>query len=85
MTSSTSSSETDPGWGRSLLACLGTLIGAALLVLALMVAVDPYDSGKLGLLGIDTASTIGSPKSRPRAAPGIRISMLPSWAIRQRR
>jgi hypothetical protein len=53
MSSSTSSSETDPGWGRSLLACLGTLIGAALLVLALMVAVDPYDSGKLGLLGID--------------------------------
>src|SRR4051812_26051287 len=53
MTSSISSSETDPGWGRSLLACLGTLIGAALLVLALMVVVDPYDSGKLGLLGID--------------------------------
>jgi hypothetical protein len=36
-----------------LLACLGTLIGAALLVLALMVLVDPYDSGKLGLLGIE--------------------------------
>lgn len=53
MSSSTSSSDTDPGWGRSLLACLGTLAGAALLVLALMVAVDPYDSGKLGLLGID--------------------------------
>lgn len=35
------------------MACLGTLIGAALLVLALMVVVDPYDSGKLGLLGID--------------------------------
>lgn len=53
MSSSISSSDTDPGWGRSLLACLGTLIGAALLVLALMVLVDPYDSGKLGLLGID--------------------------------
>lgn len=53
MTSSISSSETDPGWGKSLKACLGTLIGAALLVLALMVLVDPYDSGKLGLLGID--------------------------------
>lgn len=53
MSSSTSSSDTDPGWGRSLIACLGTLIGAALLVLALMVLVDPYDSGKLGLLGID--------------------------------
>lgn len=32
---------------------MGTLIGAAMLVLALMVVVDPYDSGKLGLLGID--------------------------------
>jgi len=32
---------------------MGALIGAALLVLALMVVVDPYDSGKLGLLGID--------------------------------
>ncbi|TYL90918.1 hypothetical protein FXB40_30290 [Bradyrhizobium rifense] len=52
MNSSTSSSETDPGWGRSITACLGTLIGAAALVLALMVVVDPYDSGKLGLLGI---------------------------------
>ena len=53
MSSSTSSSDTDPGWGRSLLACLGALIGAALLALALMVLVDPYDSGKLGLLGIN--------------------------------
>ncbi|MBR1170915.1 hypothetical protein JQ571_28330 [Bradyrhizobium liaoningense] len=53
MNSSISSSETDPGWGRSLLAFLGTLAGAALLVLALMVVVDPYDSGKLGLLGIE--------------------------------
>ena len=32
---------------------MGALIGAAMLVLALMVVVDPYDSGKLGLLGID--------------------------------
>jgi len=53
MSSSTSSSETDPGWGRSLIACLGALTGAALLVLGLMVLVDPYDSGKLGLLGIN--------------------------------
>jgi hypothetical protein len=35
------------------MACLGALTGAALLVLALMVLVDPYDSGKLGLLRID--------------------------------
>jgi hypothetical protein len=53
MNSSTSSSEADPGWGWSLLACFGALAGAALLVLALMVVVDPYDSGKLGLLGIN--------------------------------
>jgi hypothetical protein len=53
MSSSTSSSEADPGWGWSLLACFGALAGAALLVLALMVVVDPYDSGKLGLLGIN--------------------------------
>jgi hypothetical protein len=53
MNSSTSSSDTDPGWGKSITVCLGTLMGAAVLVLALMVAVDPYDSGKLGLLGID--------------------------------
>lgn len=32
---------------------MGMLIGAAVLVLALMVVVDPYDSGKLGLLGFD--------------------------------
>ncbi|WP_234679977.1 hypothetical protein [Bradyrhizobium monzae] len=32
---------------------MGALIGAAVLVLVLMVVVDPYDSGKLGLLGID--------------------------------
>ena len=32
---------------------MGTLIGAAALVLVLMVVVDPYDSGKLGLLGIE--------------------------------
>lgn len=53
MNSSTSSSEIDPGWGRSLTACMVALIGAAVLVLALMVIVDPYDSGKLGLLGIN--------------------------------
>lgn len=53
MNSFTSSSETDPGWGRCITACMGTLIGAAVLVLALMVIVDPYDSGKLGLLSID--------------------------------
>ncbi|TPQ42881.1 hypothetical protein C2U70_00460 [Bradyrhizobium guangdongense] len=69
MNSSTSSSDTDPGWARSLIACLGTLIGGALLILALMVVVDPYDSGKLGLLGIagvESRSTQFTAASRAR-------------------
>lgn len=69
MSSSTSSSDTDPGWARSLIACLGTLIGGALVILALMVVVDPYDSGKLGLLGIagvDSRSTQFTAASRAR-------------------
>ncbi|WP_426614169.1 hypothetical protein [Bradyrhizobium sp. McL0616] len=69
MSSSTSSSEIDPGWGLSLLACLGTMIGAGLLVLALMVLVDPYDSGKLGLLdinGVDNRLTQVTAASRAR-------------------
>jgi hypothetical protein len=36
-----------------LAACLGTLALGALLLLAFMILVDPYDSGKFGLLGID--------------------------------
>lgn len=71
MNSSTSSSDPDPGWRRSLIACLGTLIGGALVILALMVVVDPYDSGKLGLLGIsgvDNRSTHITAASRARDA-----------------
>lgn len=46
------SDDLSPEWGRCLGACLGALGIGLLLVLALMIVVDPYDSGKLGLLGI---------------------------------
>jgi hypothetical protein len=59
MTSSISSSETvsDPGaapeWRRWLVAFVSApLLGAALL-LTFLIVVDPYDTGKFGLLGID--------------------------------
>jgi hypothetical protein len=48
-----SSSDASPEWSRCLAACVGTLGFGALLLLAFMIVVDPYDSGKFGLLGID--------------------------------
>ena len=51
MNSPTSSS--DAAFGRCLVACFGTLGLGALSILALMVAVDPYDSGRFGWLGIE--------------------------------
>jgi hypothetical protein len=41
------------GWNRCLAACLGTLAILASLLYAFLIAVDPYDSGKFGFLGID--------------------------------
>jgi hypothetical protein len=41
------------GWSRCLRACLGTTGICAGLLLAFLVAVDPYDTGKFGFLGID--------------------------------
>jgi hypothetical protein len=52
MSSSISSSDTSPEWGRSLIACFGTLAIGGLLLSALLVLVDPYDSGRFGWLGI---------------------------------
>lgn len=49
----TSTSDLSPGWGRCLASCLGALAIGALLLFAVMIAVDPYDTGKFGLLGID--------------------------------
>jgi hypothetical protein len=53
MNSPISSSDTAADWGRCLAAFLGALGLGALLVLAFMIAVDPYDSGRFGLLGIE--------------------------------
>jgi hypothetical protein len=49
----TSTSDRPDEWGRSLAACLGALVIGAVLLFGLMIAVDPYDSGKFGWLGID--------------------------------
>lgn len=53
MSSPISSSDSSPEWTRCLTACVGTLGLGALLLLAFMIVVDPYDSGRFGLLGID--------------------------------
>lgn len=53
MNSSISGSDDAVEWGRCLAAFLGTLGLGAALMLAFMIAVDPYDSGRFGLLGIE--------------------------------
>jgi hypothetical protein len=53
MNSSISSSDDAFEWGRCLLVFLGVLGLGAALVLGVMIAVDPYDSGRFGLLGIE--------------------------------
>jgi hypothetical protein len=55
MSSSISSSETGveaPGWGRWLATFLGALACGCALIYTLVLVVDPYDSGRAGLLGI---------------------------------
>jgi hypothetical protein len=49
----TSTSDRPDEWGSSLAACLGALVIGAVLLFAAMIAVDPYDTGKFGWLGID--------------------------------
>lgn len=71
MSSYTSSSEAaEPAaWGRWLLVFVGALFLGAALVLALVLAVDPYDSGRVGILGIqgvDDASPRTANASRAR-------------------
>ena len=58
MSSSISSSEATPEWGRWLAAFLGALALGAALVFAFVIAVDPYDSGRFGFLGIDGVSDV---------------------------
>jgi hypothetical protein len=53
MNSSISGSDSAYEWGRCLVVFLGVLTLGALLVLGVMIAVDPYDSGRFGLLGIE--------------------------------
>jgi len=74
MISSISSSEPVSGseaakWRRWLLAFFSVPVLGVLLILALMIAVDPYDSGKFGLLGIagvDDGNTRTAIPSRAR-------------------
>lgn len=47
-----SNSDSSREWSRCLAACVGTLALGALLLFAFMIVVDPYDSGRFGLLGI---------------------------------
>jgi len=71
MSSYTSSSEDTEGaeWGRWLGVFLGALASGVALVFALVLIVDPYDSGRVGILGIrgvDDASPRTANASRAR-------------------
>jgi hypothetical protein len=74
MSSSTSSSDTAadaaaaPAWGRWLATFVATLVVAGALVAALILIVDPYDSGfgLLGIKGVDDASPRTANASRAR-------------------
>ena len=66
---STSDGATD--WSRCLRACLVTLAICASLLFAFVMAVDPYDSGKFGLFGINGVAdrnTVTANASRARDA-----------------
>ena len=66
---STSDDTTD--WSRCLRACLVTLAICASLLFAFTIAVDPYDSGKFGLFGINGVAdrnTLTANASRARDA-----------------
>jgi len=56
MSSSISSSDASidaaPAWGRWLTAFLGALALGCALIFAIVLIVDPYDSGRAGLTGI---------------------------------
>jgi hypothetical protein len=66
---STSDDATD--WSRCLRACLVTLAICAFLLFAFVIAIDPYDSGKFGLFGINGVAdrnTLTANASRARDA-----------------
>ena len=63
-------------WGRWLATFLGALALGAASVFAFVLAVDPYDSGRVGLLGIEGVAT--QARAPPtRAARAIRSSIPP--------
>jgi hypothetical protein len=75
MTSSISSSEpisvpeTASEWRRWLVAFLSVPVVGACLILAFLIAVDPYDTGKFGLVdidGVDDQNTVTAIPSRAR-------------------
>lgn len=52
-TTSSDPSADAAAWDRCLKACIGTLGIGLFVVFSFMILVDPYDSGRFGLLGID--------------------------------
>ena len=52
MSSSISSSDVSPRWGRCLASCFGTLALGAALIATLVMLIDPYDAGRFGAFGI---------------------------------
>jgi hypothetical protein len=69
MNSSISSSDNPSEWGRCLATFLGVVVLGACLIFAFMIVVDPYDSGRFGLLGIEgvddrTAATANASRAR---------------------
>jgi len=70
MSSLTTSSEDEAGWRRCLIACLGALGISALLLFAVLLLIDPYDSGRgwLGIDGVDDRDTHTATASRARDA-----------------
>ena len=67
--SDTSTSDQTADWSRCLLACLVTLAICASIVFAFVIAIDPYDSGKFGFLGIEGVAdrnTVTANASRAR-------------------
>ena len=70
MSSLTTSSDDEIGWRRCLVACLGALGVSAFLLFAVLLLIDPYDSGRgwLGIDGIDDRDSHTATASRARDA-----------------
>ena len=70
MTSSTSDSDRRPAWRRWLIVFCGVYFGAGALLFALLLLIDPYDTGRFpsfGIVGIDDRSMRTADASRARA------------------